>query len=79
MTTVNITLPDALQSFVDQQATENGFESCSEYISDLICREHDRQKLRAMIMEGVNSPPAGVVDEEFFNKLRERIRDDERQ
>jgi antitoxin ParD1/3/4 len=72
MTTVNITLPDSLQSFVDQQASERGFDTCSEYISDLISRERDRQKLRELIMEGVNSPPAGVADAEYFNRLRER-------
>ena len=79
MSTVNISLPDALQSFVDQQAAKHGFESYSEYISDLISREHDRQKLRDLIMEGVNSPPAGVADEECFDKLRERILEHEGQ
>ena len=78
MTTVNITLPDSLQSFVDQQVAERGFETCSDYIHDLLQRELDRQKLRNLVLEGVNSPPAGVVDAEFFDQLRERVREDGR-
>lgn len=79
MSIVNITLPDTLQSFVDQQATKRGFETCSEYIQDLIQRERDRQHLRALVMEGVNSPPAVVADAEYFDKLRDRIRENELQ
>ena len=78
MTTVNITLPDSLQSFVDQQVAERGFETCSEYIRDLLQRELDRQKLRNLVLEGVNSPPVGVVDAEYFDQLRERVREDDR-
>ncbi len=49
---VNVSLPDALQSFVDQQVAERGFETGSEYIQALIQREQDRQPLRDLVMEG---------------------------
>ena len=77
MSNVNISLPDALQSYVDQQVAERGFETCSEYIRDLIQRELDRQKLRDLVMEGANSPPAGVADAEYFDNLRRRVREDD--
>ena len=77
MSNVNVSLPDALQSFVDQQVAERGLETCSEYIQDLIQRELDRQKLRDLVMEGVNSPPAGVADAEYFDELRRRVREDD--
>ncbi len=77
MSNVNVTLPDALQTFVDQQVAERGLETCSEYIQDLIQRELDRQKLRDLVMEGVNSPPAGVADAEYFDELRRRVREDD--
>ena len=73
MTTLNITLPDELQSFVDQQVTENGFETCNDYIRDLIQRERDRQHLRDLIMEGVNSPMTVVADDAFFDEILVRI------
>lgn len=73
---MNVSLPDALQSFVDQQVAERGGETGSEYIQALIQRELDRQQLRDLVMEGVNSPPSGIVDAEFFDQLRKRVRED---
>ena len=73
MTTLYITLPDELQSFVDQQVTENGFETCNEYIRGLISKERDRQHLRDLIMEGVDSPMSVVADDEFFDEILARI------
>lgn len=78
MSTMNISLPETQKSFVDQQVCERGYASSSEYIRDLIRREQDRQQLRDLIMEGVNSPPAGVADEAYFNQLRARFSEDDR-
>ena len=78
MNTIDISLPDDLQAYVDQQVAERGFETCAEYVRDLIRKEHDRQKLRALLLEGKNSPPAGVADAEYFNRLRDRVRNHER-
>ena len=79
MPTIDVSLTDALQSFVDQQVADSDFETCSEYIQDLISRERDRQKLRDLIMAGVNSPPAVVADDEFFDQLYRRLDSDENQ
>ena len=75
MTIENITLTEDLQSFVDQQAAERGYETCSEYVRDLIRKEKDRQHLRALVMEGINSPPSVVADDEFFDQLYRRLDD----
>ncbi len=77
MSNVNVSLPDALQSFVDQQVVERGYETCSEYIQVLIQRELDRQKFRDLVMEGASSPPVGVADAEYFDDLRRRVREDD--
>lgn len=85
MNTVNIDLSDSLQRFVDHQAAELGFETCGEYIQDLItrerdiCRERAVEELRALLLEGANSPVAAVADDEFFDKHLRRLSDDEPQ
>ena len=73
MTSVNITLPDELQSFVDRQVAERGLESCSDYIRNLVQLERDRQHLRDLIMEGMESPPGPVADDAFFDEILARI------
>ncbi len=77
MSTMNVSLPESQKSFVDQQVAERGYASSSEYIRDLIRREQDTHKLRDLLIEGMNSPPAGVADAEYFEELRRRVREHE--
>lgn len=73
MPTVKVNLSDELRSFVDRQVTERGLESCSEYIVNLVQLERDRQHLRGLIMEGLESPPGPVADDAFFDEILARI------
>ena len=72
MSTMNISLPEALKSFVDEQVTQRGYGTSSEYVRELIRRELDRANLRALLQEGAASPVVGELDPPYFNSLRER-------
>jgi len=74
MTTMNISLPDSLKGFVDEQVASRGYGTSSEYVRELIRRDHDRQRLHALLIEGASSRPAGEADDAFFAGLRERAR-----
>ncbi|MDE0423121.1 MAG: type II toxin-antitoxin system ParD family antitoxin [Gammaproteobacteria bacterium] len=75
MTTMNISLPDALRSFVNDQVSARGYRTSSEYVRDLIRNDRDRQRLRGLLLEGAASPQAGIADADYFNTLRRRVRD----
>jgi antitoxin ParD1/3/4 len=75
MSTMNISLPESMKSFVDEQVERKGYGSSSEYIRDLLRKEQDREKLHAMILEGIASGRSGVAaDKAYFDGLRERVR-----
>ena len=74
MTTMNISLPDALKSFVDEQVSERGYGTSSEYVRELIRRDQQRQHLRALLLEGAASSPTEPVDAQYFESLRARVR-----
>ena len=71
---MNVSLPDDLKSFVDSRVCEDGYGSTSEYVRDLIRRDHDRRQLRAALLEGARSPIAGPADAAFFKSLRQVIK-----
>jgi len=71
---MNVSLPDALRSFVDERVAEGGYSSASEYVRELIRREVDRTRLRDLLLEGASSAPAVTADERYFQRLLERIR-----
>ena len=75
MTTMNISLSDALKSFVDDQVGAGGYSSSSEFVRELIRKERDRQHLRGSLLEGPASPPAVTADADYFDELRGRVRD----
>jgi antitoxin ParD1/3/4 len=72
MGTMNISLPDAMRVFVDEQVAERGYGTSSEYIRDLIRREQDRLQLRALILDGAAAPRTGEADATYFDALRAR-------
>lgn len=74
MSTMNISLPDSLKSFVDEQVSERGYGTSSEYVRELIRKDQDRQRLRGLLLAGAASAPTTAVDEAYFNGLRDRVR-----
>lgn len=74
MSTMNISLPDGLKSFVDEQVSQRGYGTSSEYVRELIRKDQDRQQLRRLLLEGAASSPAAPVEAGYFEGLRERVR-----
>jgi antitoxin ParD1/3/4 len=73
MGTMNISLPDSLKSFVDEQVNERGYGTSSEYVRELIRRDQDRMQLRGLLLAGAASRPARAADKAYFNDLRDRV------
>lgn len=73
MSTMNISLPDTLKSFVDTQVTERGYGTSSEYVRELIRTDQDRRRMRDLLLEGAQSAPSQVADSAYFDGLRQRV------
>jgi len=69
---MNISLPDALKSFVDEQVSDRGFGTSSEYVRELIRKDQDRLQLRGLLLEGGSSKPSAPADAVYFASLRRR-------
>jgi Predicted transcriptional regulators containing the CopG/Arc/MetJ DNA-binding domain len=76
MSTMNISLPEALKAFVDEQVAGRGYGTSSEYIRELIRRDRDAQQLRGLLLEGGASSPTSAVDGAYFSALRRRAAGD---
>lgn len=73
MSTMNISLPDSLKTFVDEQVTQRGYGTSSEYVRELIRKDQERQHLRGLLLEGAASAPAGPANSAYFEGLRRRV------
>lgn len=74
MSTMNISLPETLKTFVDEQVSQRGYGTSSEYVRELIRKDQDRLHLRNLLLEGASSAPTAPADSAYFNALRERVR-----
>lgn len=65
--TMNISLPQPLKKFVDQQVKQRGYSGVSDYIRDLIRTDQQgAAALRRLIAEGVASGAAAPVDKAYW-------------
>jgi antitoxin ParD1/3/4 len=74
MSTMNISLPDTLKAFVDEQVSDRGYGTSSEYVRELIRTDQDRRHLRDLLLQGAASTPGVPVDAAYFDSLRQRVK-----
>jgi antitoxin ParD1/3/4 len=70
MATMNVSLPDPMKAWVEDQVAEGGFGNTSDYMRDLIRRDQARREaiatLQAAVDEGLNSGPSRPFDPQAF-------------
>ncbi len=71
MSSMNISLPESLKSFVDEQVSQRGFGTSSEYVHELIRQDQERRQLQGLLLEGASSEVTQAVTPEYFERLRD--------
>lgn len=72
MTSMNVSLPEELKEYVEAQ-TKSGYSTPSEYVRELIRGDQKRrskEKLDALLLEGLNSGESIPVDAKFWSDLK---------
>ena len=79
MTTVTISLPDSLRTFIDEQMATKGYGNVSEYFRSLLRDAKDRQeesRLEALLVEGLALGGDDIpLSREFWKELRAEAMD----
>ena len=70
---MNVSLPDEMRAFVDEQVDDGRYGSTSEYVRQLIRRDQDRHRLRSVLLDGAQSAPGPIADGAYFTTLRHRV------
>ena len=74
MSTMNISLPESLKEFVDEQVNQRGYGTSSEYVRELIRKDQDRLQLRCLLIAGAQSAQTRPVDDAYFDSLRRKAK-----
>lgn len=77
MASLNISLPQSLKDYVEDQVKDSGCSTPSDYVRELLCQDQKRHacaRLEAMLLEGINSgEPIEITPEYWENKRRQLI------
>lgn len=69
---MNISLPDTLKAFVDEQVSQRGFGTSSEYVHELIRRDQEIRQLQGLLLEGASSEATQAVTPAYYDNLRSK-------
>ncbi|MGK7927322.1 MAG: type II toxin-antitoxin system ParD family antitoxin [Spirulina sp.] len=74
ITTVSITLPESLQSFLSQQVNQGNHKSIDRYILHLIQQEQAKiARVEALLLEGLDSGESIEVTENWWEAKRTQL------
>jgi antitoxin ParD1/3/4 len=74
MTTVTISLPESLRTFIDEQLSTKGYGNVSEYFRSLLREAKDREddaRLQSLLVEGLATGGDDIpLTREFWKDLK---------
>jgi antitoxin ParD1/3/4 len=71
MATMNVSLPDPMKAWVEQQAQSGRYSNASDYVRDLIRRDQERGEKIARMQQFVTEGLESGEGEQSMSELRE--------
>ena len=78
VTSMNISLPESMRTYVEEQVAKGGYGSASEYFRELVRLDKKRkaaERVEAMLLEGLNSGTATQMTDEDWEDVRQAVRE----
>jgi antitoxin ParD1/3/4 len=76
MTTVNISLPDSMRDFINEQVEKGGYSTTSEYIRHLIRQDLEKvqqSRIEKLLLEGLDSGEGIEITDEWWEQKRSQL------
>ncbi len=77
MQTMNISLPDPMKQYVEEQVTAGGYSSASEYVCELVRadqKRRDKEQLEQLLVQSLKSGKPIDITPEMLDSVRRRLR-----
>ncbi|QDZ11402.1 type II toxin-antitoxin system ParD family antitoxin [Devosia ginsengisoli] len=76
MATMNVSLPDKMKQWVEDQVQTGRYGNASDYVRDLVRRDQERAAKKAeferLVQEGIDSGVSPLTPEEIFDRVRRK-------
>jgi len=78
MKSMNISLPDTMRDYIEEQVAQGGYSSVSEYFRELVRQDQKlraNERLQTMLLEGLNSGNATEMTAQDWEDIRQAVRE----
>jgi len=75
MTSLNVSLPEAMRNWIDRQVKEGGYGTASEFVREVLRearKTRARRELEEKLIEGIKSGPATPMTKADWARIRQR-------
>lgn len=75
---MNISLPDSMRTYVEEQVAKGDYSSASEYFRELVRLDKKRkatERVEEMLLEGLNSGTATQMSDDDWEDVRQAVRE----
>ena len=76
LASLNISLPQSMKDFVEEQVSQRGYSTPSEYVRDLVRRDQKQaaeDKLTALLLEGLEPGEPVEGNPEYWEAKRRQL------
>ncbi len=76
MTNMNLSLPEPMREWIEEQVRGGRYGNASEYVRELIRRDQERkaqERLERLLIEGLDSGPAAEMTRSDWDDLKRRL------
>ncbi|MCD8489318.1 MAG: type II toxin-antitoxin system ParD family antitoxin [Desertifilum sp.] len=78
MKTMNVSLPDTMRDYIEEQVKARGYGSVSEYMRDLIRQDQKRnaqEQIETLLLAGLESGTATPMSDRDWTEIRQAVQD----
>jgi antitoxin ParD1/3/4 len=75
---MNISLPESMRAYVEEQVASGSYSTVSEYFRELVRQDQKRkaqQRLEALLLEGLESGTATPMTDQDWQDIRQAVRE----
>ncbi len=76
MKSMNISLPDTMRTYIEEQVAQGAYSSVSEYFRELVRQDQKKkanERLQTMLLEGLNSGNATEMTAQDWEDIRQTV------
>jgi len=76
VTSINISLPDSMRAYIEEQVGKGGYNTVSEYFRELIREDQKRkatERLETMLLESLDSGSATQMTDQDWKNIRQSV------